>query len=101
MKLFTIIMNFKETTPDKSTLDKVMPEHLDYFKKALNAGKILISGPNALGNGGVIIMKATNLEEAKNFMSTEPLTVNGFTSYTMVEFEAMDYLPSLKDWLEK
>lgn len=97
MKYFIIIMEFKENTPDQNILNKVMPEHLIYFKETLSLGKLLVSGPNSANNGGVIIMKANNINEIEKFMALEPLTVNEFTSYKIVEFEAMDYLPILKE----
>ena len=101
MKYFVIEGTSK--TPilvDKATLDKALQEHLDFLQKGYDSGYILVAGPKANGDGGVIIMKAIDLEEVERIISMDPLKKADVQDYRIVEFNAHDYQSMVKEWFE-
>ena len=50
--------------------------------------------------GGVIVMKASNLEEVKKFISMDPLKQVEIIDYHIVEFKVHDCQPTVKEWFE-
>jgi uncharacterized protein YciI len=99
VKYYVIESIFHDPVPvDKTKLDELIQEHKVYLQKGFNEGWILLSGPKALVAGGIIIMKASSLNEVENYFSEDPLKIAGVQEYRPIEFKLHDAQPMLKDW---
>jgi uncharacterized protein YciI len=67
-------------------VDVHRPAHLAWIQKNVEDGVILISGRQNPPVGGVIILRAANLEEAQAIMATDPFAANGVAEYAPTEF---------------
>jgi uncharacterized protein YciI len=67
-------------------VDEHRADHLAWIQKQVEAGVILISGRRVPPEGGVIILRAANLEEAKAIMATDPFAASGVAEYMPTEF---------------
>jgi uncharacterized protein YciI len=61
-------------------------DHIAWITQQVEAGTILISGRQVPPVGGVIILRAANLEEALAIMATDPFQANGVAEYAPTEF---------------
>lgn len=71
--LFFVFLN---TNPDKEKISETAAEelqaaHLNNISKLNNEGKIIAAGPFN-GGGGIFILRAKDLDEANNILSTDP-----------------------------
>lgn len=67
---------FLNNKPDKKELpkeevDKIMQGHMDNINRLAKEGKLLVAGPFE-GGGGIFIFNTTSVEEAKEWLSTDP-----------------------------
>ena len=101
MKYFIIEGTSKtHTLVDKDTLDKALQEHLDFLQKGYDSGYILVAGPKADSGGGIIIMKAMDLEEIERFISNDPLYLADVQEYRIVEFNVHDCQSMVNGWFK-
>ena len=67
---------FLNNKPDKKELpkeevDKIMQGHMDNINRLAKEGKLLVAGPFE-GGGGIFIFNTTSVDEAKEWLSTDP-----------------------------
>lgn len=67
---------FLNNKPDKKELpkeevDKIMQGHMNNINRLAKEGKLLVAGPFE-GGGGIFIFNTTSVEEAKEWLSTDP-----------------------------
>jgi len=63
------------------------PLHLDHLANTFRQGRIFAYGRFADGAGGLIIYKASSLEEATQFAKSDPYVVNGARRLEIHEWE--------------
>lgn len=71
---FTFV--FLNIKPDKKELpkeeiDKIMQGHMDNINRLAKEGKLIVAGPFE-GGGGIFILNTTSIDEAKQWLSTDP-----------------------------
>ncbi|MCS7032896.1 MAG: YciI family protein [Phycisphaerae bacterium] len=54
-----------------------LSRHREYSAELRRRGKIVMAGPFADGSGGLIILRAESLEEAKSLLEKDPAVVEG------------------------
>jgi uncharacterized protein YciI len=52
-------------------------DHLEYYRRALAEGRVFAGGGLIAINGGLAILKMSNLEEAQAFLPADPAILNG------------------------
>lgn len=55
----------------KEELDKIMQGHMDNINRLAKEGKLIVAGPFE-GGGGIFILNTTSVEEATQWLSTDP-----------------------------
>lgn len=80
--------------------DSIMKEHMAYTQKAMDEGKILMSGLKADMGGGVFIAGYESEEELRVYLEQEPFGRYGIQEYRWVEFNAHYLNPSPDNWLK-
>lgn len=69
-------------------VDGVRPAHLEWLDGEIAAGKLLISGRNETGTGGVLITGDISVEDAEALIAADPYTTAGVAEYTRTGFNA-------------
>lgn len=72
--------------PEDITKDeeKIMEEHFQYLKELTLKGKVLMAGP-VFGQFGLIVLRVSGEEEARQIMNSEPSVVHGVHTYDLYE----------------
>jgi uncharacterized protein len=92
MKFATLI----EYTPDKAKIAATRPEHRDYLKNVLESGRLVISGPFAGDEGGLLVYEANSREDVEAILRDDPFTKAGvFVSWKIHEWRVVMVNPKL------
>ena len=82
-----IVESTPAVAPDE--LFELLPDHLDYQKQMEEAGKLFLAGPlsddtgEEMTGGGMIVYRASSLQEAKNITSNDPMHKRGGRTFTL------------------
>src|SRR5689334_6907942 len=71
---FTFVFLNKKPDAEKITADeskKIMEGHMANINKLASEGKLISAGPFE-GGGGIFILNTTSIDEAKQWLSTDP-----------------------------
>lgn len=104
MNAYLVVSHFQRELPDDK-MAEIMKNHLAYFKKALNDGKVIVAGPHvwadgSIGRGGVIVLSAASKDEAAEIMRNDPLAIADIIDYTISEFKIVNIRPELNKLAE-
>lgn len=80
--------------------DKILKEHIEYTKYAMEKGLILISGLKKDMSGSMFIMKSSDVKDIEDYLKNEPLKIEKIQDYTFKEFEP-HYFNGDSKWFEK
>ncbi len=80
-----------ESTPaiEPDDLLEILPDHLDYQKQMEEAGKLFLAGPlsdhtgEEMTGGGMIVYRASSLQEAMDITSNDPMHKRGGRTFTL------------------
>ncbi|MEF9952158.1 MAG: YciI family protein [Clostridium sp.] len=75
-------------TVDKEKDAEILQEHLDYLYGLIDEGKVFAKGPFTDHSGGLIIYKASSIEEAKEWIEKDPVVRDGSRKYTLKEWRS-------------
>ncbi len=64
-------------TPDASTIAKARPAHREYLTRLRAQGNLVISGPFAGDQGGLLVYEAETPEQVDAFLREDPFGVHG------------------------
>ncbi len=72
-KQFTFVFLNKKENPEipKEQVDKIMEGHMANINRLAKEGKLVVAGPFE-GGGGIFILNTTSVDEAKEWLSTDP-----------------------------
>lgn len=88
------------TNPERMD-DNIMKEHIAYTQEAMEEGFILMSGLKSDMSGGLSVMKSESIKEVEEYLSREPLKMNGIQEYKVIEFSPHYLNPSPSEWFYK
>jgi uncharacterized protein YciI len=71
-----------------------LPAHLAYLQQLKQRGVLLLSGPFADRQGGMVIIQAETSAAAEAIAQADPLVSSGVDSYTLREWVITDGLPA-------
>jgi uncharacterized protein YciI len=72
-KQYTFVFLHKKENVElpKEQIDKIMEGHMANINRLAKEGKLIAAGPFE-GGGGIFILNTTSVDEAKNWLSTDP-----------------------------
>ena len=79
------------STPEKSPAEikDVLPDHLGYLKGLEAAGQLVLAGPlsdetgEEMQSAGMLVFRATNMDEARELAANDPMHKTGARSFTL------------------
>jgi uncharacterized protein len=85
-----------EYTPDKAKIAAVRPAHREYLKKVLDSGHLVMSGPFAGDEAGLLVYEAGSAEETEAIIRDDPFAREGvFVSWKIREWRVVMVNPKL------
>lgn len=66
---------------------KHVPEHREWLKEQDAKGRVIATGRQASGLGGILVMAARDEQEMRGIVAEDPLQVHGCTAYWIFEFQ--------------
>ena len=97
--MFIVILTYKKSLEE---VDRYLQAHRDYLSEHYAAGDFIMSGPQTLRVGGVIVMRAENRSVVDTIIARDPFKVNAIADYQIVEFTpTMSCDPLLSNILKK
>lgn len=100
MKYYMVHGVLKITDPNEVD-QAIMNTHIAYTQKAMDAGKLLLSGLKSDMSGGLFLMKCESRQQLDDYLSKEPLHLAGIQDYQVIEFQPHYLNPSPSDWMEQ
>ena len=86
LELF-IVESTAAASPEE--MQKILPRHLDYQKQVEATGKLFLAGPVSdasatnMSGGGLIIYRASSIEEARKLAEEDPMHKEGGREFTV------------------
>lgn len=74
--------------------------HRAYLQIGFDQGLLLMSGPMNPRTGGIIVARASSLEEITAFFSQDPYAIISLADYRFVEFVPVKYASLIASWVE-
>jgi uncharacterized protein YciI len=56
---------------------QALAEHAEYYRRAMEEGRVFAGGGLVAMNGGLAILRMSNLDEARAFLAADPALLNG------------------------
>lgn len=75
------------TKTGKSITEELIRAHVDHLKRLDQQGQLVISGPFLDYEGGMVIIKAASLDEAKVIAESDPFIKEGADTYELRTLE--------------
>lgn len=73
------------------------PQHVAHMKQGIDAGIVLMAGPNELG-GGFLLMRTETRAAAEAFLAEDVYPVNGLNRFRLTEYDPKDRAEMVMDW---
>ncbi|MDO5101069.1 MAG: YciI family protein [Eubacteriales bacterium] len=68
----------------KSLSMEVVKKHIEHLKKLDNMGKLVLCGPFTDYEGGIVILKCRDINEAKLIADEDPFIKEGYKTYELM-----------------
>lgn len=81
--MFVVISSYR------SSIQAVLPyerAHISWITEGYAAGRILVSGPRVPLNGGVLVVRGTDVAEVSAWMAGDPFVEAGVVDFEVFEF---------------
>jgi uncharacterized protein YciI len=72
---------------EKPLDEEIIKKHVQYLKDLNKQGKLVLCGPFTNYPGGMVIIKANDLNEAENIAADDPLIASGCKSFEIRALE--------------
>jgi uncharacterized protein len=76
-------------------VDQTRPAHVEWIKKEIDTGRLLLAGRQESEKGGVLITGDITIEAAEELIANDPYQLAGLVSYERVGFNAALRAPGL------
>lgn len=73
----------------------VLERHKHWADGLVKQGKVILSGPQASGTGGVIVFTVKGRGELEDLLLNDPFLMEGVADHVIIEFRARAYDPRL------
>lgn len=92
------IIELTYTVPFEQLAD-TLPAHRTFLSEGYERGMVLYSGPQVPRTGGVIIARASSLDDLQRYMADDPFQIEGLATYRYISFDAVRYQPFMQQWV--
>ncbi|WP_033294584.1 YciI family protein [Amycolatopsis jejuensis] len=75
------------TTDPQRAIGELLDDHLAWLDDQLRAGTVLLGGPSADLQLGIIVFRAENASEADRLCRTEPFVAAGYREFDLIEWD--------------
>ncbi|MDR7317961.1 YciI family protein [Brevibacillus nitrificans] len=75
---------------DQELNAKVRPAHLEYLNDLYKQDKVFMAGPFTDKEGGLVIYKASSLEEARKLAEADPVVAEGARTLELREWNPLE-----------
>jgi len=96
MNHFLVLINYKASLDE---IVKVQEVHRLNLQRGIESGIVLVSGPMEPRTGGLVIMKSSSLESAKDFFAEDPYFKNNLAEYNFILFKPGKHQDILNSWI--
>ena len=69
--------------PGKSITEEVIRAHVAFLKQLEQSGQLVLCGPFADYEGGMIVFRAESYEQAKSIAESDPFVTSGVEKYEL------------------
>jgi uncharacterized protein YciI len=77
---YVILLN---EIPGKTTTSEIVHSHVQYLKGLDKAGKLVMCGPFTDYKGGMVVIKAADINDAQETAKSDPFVREGFRTYEL------------------
>jgi uncharacterized protein YciI len=96
------LLDGEHLVPFEQRAPELIAAHRQFLQEGYDKGRFLLSGPYIPPTGGILIARAESLEELNEFLAGEPFCKAKVMRFSrIVEFDAVQHQPVLKDWFAK
>jgi uncharacterized protein YciI len=81
-------------------LQPALPEHRTFLNAGYELGWVLYSGPQEPKTGGIIVARATSLDDLRTYLAEDPLQKQGLAVYRIVEFTPVRWQSFMQQWCQ-
>jgi len=92
--------SFREGRPEGPAFQEALKAHHAYLAGGFQSGRILFSGPKAVGGGGVIVLKCDEGETPEAFCAADPFVTSGVQEYRITGFRMFKAQPEVEGWFK-
>jgi uncharacterized protein len=71
----------------KTTTREIVRSHVQYLKDLDKSGKLVMCGPFTDYKGGMVVIKAADINDAKDIAKSDPFVREGFRTYELRTLE--------------
>ena len=79
-------------------IDMIVGEHRAFLQTGYDKGWLLMSGPKKSKTGGIVIARASSMQDIQEFFFHDPYQQHKVATYRFVEFDPVKRQPILEDW---
>lgn len=97
MKHFIIDISYK--VPFES-ISGILSEHRNFLQIGYDKGLLLCSGPKEPKTGGMVVARANDVGELKEFFTHDPYALHNMVEYKFMEFHPVKFQNILENWIE-
>lgn len=94
--MFLVLVHY---TKPLDEVEKIRASHRSFLDECVATGHLVVSGPRKPKTGGVILIRASSLDEVKALFAKDPFQVAGVADYEFVEFEPVKRAPGFELFL--
>ncbi len=76
--LYVILL---EKNPDRPFTEPVIAAHVEHIKELDRSGKLVLCGPFLDWEGGMIVIRASSIDEARAIAERDPFITEGFETF--------------------
>jgi uncharacterized protein YciI len=76
-------------------VEQTRPDHLEFLKAEIDAGRLLLAGRQEDGSGGMLITADMSVEDALDIVDRDPYTRAGVARYERSSFNGAYRAPGL------
>lgn len=66
--------------------EPVVSDHWAYQDRAFSEGRLVCSGPQPQGGGGIAIVRGDDEDEARRLLDNDPFVAGGVVTYQLIPF---------------
>ncbi len=93
------ILEGQHLVPFEQRPSETIAAHRRFLQQGYDAGRFLLSGPLIPPDGGILVARASSVEELLGWLADEPFVKSNLMRWkSVIEFEPTQFNPLLAQW---